>query len=87
MARIPTAEITVNGRRKIVNADDPRAQVQHGEETLRQEGRAQEMTRDDIASMSGPDLSDLLDMHGVETIPRALADRRALLSRIMFVET
>lgn len=23
--RIPTAEIVVNGRRKIVNADDPRA--------------------------------------------------------------
>lgn len=25
MARIPTVEIEVNGRRKIVNADDPRA--------------------------------------------------------------
>jgi len=24
--RIPTVEITVNGRKKIVNADDPRAQ-------------------------------------------------------------
>lgn len=26
MGRIPTKEITVNGRKKIVNADDPRAQ-------------------------------------------------------------
>jgi hypothetical protein len=26
MARIKTAEITVNGKKKIVNADDPRAQ-------------------------------------------------------------
>jgi len=26
MARIPTKEITVNGKKKIVNADDPRAQ-------------------------------------------------------------
>lgn len=25
MPRIPTAEITVDGRKKIVNADDPRA--------------------------------------------------------------
>lgn len=25
MPRIPTAEITVNGKKKIVNADDPRA--------------------------------------------------------------
>ena len=25
--RIPTAEITVNGKRKIVNADDPRAKA------------------------------------------------------------
>jgi hypothetical protein len=27
MARIPTVEITVDGRKKIVNADDPRAQA------------------------------------------------------------
>lgn len=86
MGRIPTVEITVNGRRKIVNADDPRAKVTHGEETLRQEGRAQEVTRADVADMSGPDLSDMLKAHGVETIPRALTDRRALLTRIMFVE-
>ena len=26
MPRIPTTEITVDGRKKIVNADDPRAQ-------------------------------------------------------------
>ena len=26
MPRIPTTEITVNGKKKIVNADDPRAQ-------------------------------------------------------------
>lgn len=25
MPRIPTTEITVNGKKKIVNADDPRA--------------------------------------------------------------
>lgn len=27
MGRIPTAEITVNGKKKIVNADDPRVKA------------------------------------------------------------
>lgn len=77
MARIPTVTITVNGRRKIVNADDPRAR----------QDAAPGITREDIAAMPGPDLSDLLALHGVESAPRALADRRALLTRILFVET
>jgi hypothetical protein len=39
--RIPTAEIVVNGRRKIVNADDPRVkEVTNAEaQALREEGR------------------------------------------------
>ena len=77
MPRIPTVEITVNGKRKIVNADDPRAQAPEA---------AKALTRDDIATMSGAELSDLLDMHGITDIPRKLDDRRALLTQAMFVE-
>lgn len=87
MAQIPTVEIVVNGRRKVVNADDPRAKgASHEKEAIRQEGRAQEVTRETVATMSGPELSELLKAHGVETIPRALADRRAMLTQILFVE-
>lgn len=44
--RIPTVEIVVNGRRKIVNADDPRAKEKaHAEgQGLREEGRPQAVT-------------------------------------------
>lgn len=34
MPRIPTAEITVNGKKKIVNADDPRAQKKPAAKTV-----------------------------------------------------
>lgn len=43
--RIPTAEIVVNGRRKIVNADDPRVKEKaHAEgQGIREEGRQEEV--------------------------------------------
>lgn len=45
--RIPTAEIVVNGRRKIVNADDPRAkEATHAKgQRLPEKGRQEKVTR------------------------------------------
>jgi len=42
--RIPTAEIIVNGKRKIVNADDPRV-TDAKEQTLPQEQGRQEAVK------------------------------------------
>lgn len=76
--QIPTVEIEVNGRRKIVNADDPRAAG------AKPEGGAEE--RIDIDAMTGPELTEALEAHGVEDIPHKIDDRRALLQRVVFVE-
>jgi len=44
--RIPTAEIVVDGRRKIVNADDPRVNAHAKEKRLsEQQGRQKAVTR------------------------------------------
>ena len=44
--QIPTAEIVVNGRRKIVNADDPRVKGASNAEGqgIREEGREEAVT-------------------------------------------
>jgi len=82
MGRVATAEIVVNGRRKIVNADDPRAQ--NGEKTM-EEGRAEKVTRTDIARMSKADVAELLTMHGIDPDPKAKAtDLRDMASRVIF---
>lgn len=83
--RVPTETIEVNGRRKTVNADDPRVAdyaVSVGEPDLSEQ---QPMTPDDIDAMDGGDLTELLEAHGVEDIPRRLDDRREMLKSIMFV--
>lgn len=87
MARIPTAEIVVNGRRKIVNADDPR--VKHGQEAVEEEGREEEMTRSDVARMKRADLVAALEAHGVpeaRTRGVPVPKLREQLTRIMFVD-
>lgn len=44
------------------------------------------ITRESIAEMDGKELTDLLEAHGVEMIPRKLDARRDMLAQIMFVE-
>ena len=75
MPRIPTKTIWINGRKKIVSADDPRECDGSGG-----------ITREAVAAMDGPDLTDLLEAHGVEDVPHRLDDRREMVTRIMFME-
>jgi len=86
MARIPTAEIVVDGRRKIVNADDPR--VTHEQKAVEEKG-PEEVTRTSIARMKRGEVIDLLEAHGVSEADCEgvkLPDLRAELTRIMFVD-
>lgn len=82
---IPTAEIVVNGRRKIVNADDPRVNAHAKEKRLPEKGR-QEVTRESIARMKKPDVVDLLAAHGVEGASGSLPSLRNQLTAVMFVD-
>jgi hypothetical protein len=77
MARIETVEITVEGRKKIVNADDPRAT-----------GGAQSgiPTREEISKMGKGEVVDWLDAHGVEGAKGKVADLRNQLARILYVD-
>lgn len=72
--RIPTAEIIVNGRKKIVNADDPR--VTAGNEPD---------PRAEIDGMKKADLVEMLEAHGADTSGK-VADLRARLKNVMFVD-
>lgn len=83
----PTAVIVVDGRRKIVNADDPRV-ARYGEKAV-EEKRAQEVTRAGIARMKRGAVLDLLAAHGVSEADCegvTLPDLRRRLTRIMFVD-
>jgi len=79
MARIKTVEITVNGRRKIVNADDPRAA-----------GGARDETgipsKSDIATMKKGDVIEWLEAHGVTGASGTVSELRDRLRRTMFVD-
>lgn len=82
----PTAVIFVDGRRKIVNADDPRVK-DYGQEAV-EEGRAQEMTRADIYRMKRAEVIGMLTAHGVreeDCVGVILPALRERLTRIMFV--
>lgn len=84
---IPTAEIVVNGRKKIVNADDPR--VKEFGVAVSEEKETEEVTipsRTDIARMSKAEVVEWLEAHGVEAPNGKLADLKAELAAIMFVE-
>lgn len=74
MPRIPTVEIEVNGRRKIVNADDPRAQT-----------APEAVTPESIAKMKKADVTELLEAHGADAEGK-LPELRARLIAIMFVD-
>lgn len=85
--RLPTAEIVVNGRRKIVNADDPR--VMDGQEAVEEKGRAQEVTRTDVARMKRAEVLDWLDAHGIAEAQlegKPVTELRSLLSAVLFVD-
>lgn len=75
--RIETVEIFVNGRRKVVNYDDPRA-------ALPETGAIP--TRSDIAQMKKADVIGWLEAHGVEAPDGKLPDLKAKLVEIMFLE-
>lgn len=78
MPRIPTVEIEVNGRKKIVNADDPRA-------TATLEPAAIPQSPEDVAKLKKPDVIELLEAHGAEFDPTAkVGDLRGQLSGVMF---
>lgn len=78
MSRIPTVEIEVNGRKKIVNADDPRA-------TGTVEPTPIPESPDDVAKLKKPDVIELLEAHGAEFDPTAkVGELRDQLSAVMF---
>lgn len=78
MPRIPTAEITVNGKRKIVNADDPRA--------LEPQTPDVPASPEDVAKLKRDDVVSFLEAHSVEFSKSAKVDElRALLIETMFV--
>jgi len=83
--QIPTAEIVVNGRRKIVNADDPRVTAHAEEKGLPEEGR-QEVTRSTVARMKKAEVVDLLAAHGVTDTSGSLPALRNRLIAVMFVD-
>lgn len=85
--RIPTVEIMVDGRRKIVNADDPRAvggTSGQGSGVTPVSGHEQ-VTRESIVRMRKSDVRELLEAHGAETSGN-VAEMRQRLTRVMFVE-
>ncbi len=89
--QVPTVRIPAGNARgwKIINADDPRAQEASDAEgqELRTEGRAQEVTRTDIARMPKADVAELLTMHGIDPDPKAKASElRDLASRVIFTD-
>lgn len=75
MGRLATVQIEVNGRKKIVNADDPRA-------AQKPSGLP---SKSDIASMKKADCVEWLEAHGADTSGK-IADLRDRLRSIMFVE-
>lgn len=79
--KLPTAVIMVGGRRKIVNANDPRVTGN----AVQKEEKAETLTRDDIAKMKAVELRDLLASHGADTNGK-VADLRSRLISCMFVD-
>ena len=75
--RIPTVEIVVSGRRKIVNANDPRVK--------KAEAPAEGISPEDIDRMKRADLVELLKAHGADASGK-LPDLRKRLKAVMFVD-
>lgn len=74
--RIPTVEIEVNGRKKIVNADDPRAaKLKPGIPS-----------KSDIATMKKADVVEWLEAHGVDAPDGKVLDLRKQLTQIMWAD-
>ena len=73
MGRIPTVEIEFEGRRKIVNADDPRAVRKIP-------------SKAEIAAMKKADVIEWLEAHGVEKPTGNLADLRDTLRATIYLE-
>lgn len=91
--QVPTVKIPAGNARgwKIINADDPRAKEATNAEGqgLRTEGRAQEVTRTDIARMKRGDVLDLLEAHGITEADIEgvmLPELRALAARTVFAD-
>ena len=78
--QIPTAEIVVNGRRKIVNADDPRVSNAKGLQP-----QEEEITRESVDKMKRAQVVGLLEAHGAPTDGK-LPELRGRLRSIMFVD-
>ena len=80
MARIPTVEIVVDGRRKIVNADDPRANPQPS-----QTPAPSNPSKSDIAGMKKVECVEWLEAHGIDDPKGSVADLRKQLAAIIYV--
>ncbi len=79
MGTIPTVEIVVNGRRKIVNADDPRAQ--------KPQAPSMDLTREGIAKMPKDKVIALLEAHRVPVDKRSsVAKLRDMAARVVIVD-
>lgn len=78
------------GWAKIVPAafDPAKHEVYDGQEAVEEKGRAQEVTRTDVARMKRADVLDWLDAHGIaeaQVEGKPVTELRALLSAVMFV--
>lgn len=81
MPRIPTAEIEIDGRRKIINADDPRVQ-----ECAARQAPSVPESPEDVAGLKKAEVVAFLDAHGSDFDKAAkVDDLRALLIETMFV--
>lgn len=81
MTRIPTVEIEVDGRRKIVNANDPRAQ----EHALT--GPELPESPEDVAKLKKQDVILMLEAHDVAFDKAAkVEDLREQLCNVIFVD-
>jgi len=76
--RIPTVEIEIDGRKKIVNADDPRANSAPAASGI--------PSRSEIATMPKAQVVEWLEAHGVDAPEGKLPDLKAALVKILYVE-
>ena len=73
MPRIPTKQITVDGKTKIVNADDPRA-------------NEPVITPETIAAMPKADVVEHLKAHGVDAPKGKVSELREALRNVAFLD-
>lgn len=80
MPRIPTVEIEVNGRRKIVNANDPRAAT-----SAEPVPTVVPQSPEDVAKLKKPEVIELLEAHEAPTDGN-LPELKKRLCGVMFAE-